>query len=285
MTVPAMPPRFARADPPEVAALRRLKISHPELGPAVDMQIDLVTLYRRVQSRISTPWLEFDRDAVAAGLRAGRPVVRFEHVPFDWGEVRGLIRQIVDLCRRFDVIEQADADAVHALVRAGRPSPDDGKAWYNERGAGADLSPGQIPDALAQILPLAARPFIARAVDVARPLVNLSDWMRPTCPYCGGAPELAAIGVDGERRLLCGRCAGDWPFDEVICPHCDSRDVSRRTSFASRDGRYRLIACDACRRYVKAYIARGADRPVMLDVDTIATLPLDAVAAQNGYSA
>jgi hypothetical protein len=36
---------------------------------------------------------------------------------------------------------------------------------------------------------------------------------------------------------------------------------------------------------VKAYDARGADRPFMLDVDTIATLPLDAAAQQRGYRA
>ena len=34
---------------------------------------------------------------------------------------------------------------------------------------------------------------------------------------------------------------------------------------------------------LKAYDARHATRPVMLAVDTIATLPLDAAAIQRGY--
>jgi hypothetical protein len=34
---------------------------------------------------------------------------------------------------------------------------------------------------------------------------------------------------------------------------------------------------------LKAYDGRGASRPVMPIVDTIATLPLDAAAIQKGY--
>jgi len=39
-----------------------------------------------------------------------------------------------------------------------------------------------------------------------------------------------------------------------------------------------------CRRYIKAYDARQGARPVMLSVDSVATLPLDAAAMQKGYS-
>jgi formate dehydrogenase maturation protein FdhE len=44
-----------------------------------------------------------------------------------------------------------------------------------------------------------------------------------------------------------------------------------------------VSACDVCRRYIKAYDARRAQRPVMVAVDSIATLPLDAAAMQRGY--
>ena len=39
-------------------------------------------------------------------------------------------------------------------------------------------------------------------------------------------------------------------------PFCLNADRSRITSFASRDGQYRLYACDVCERYFKAYDAR-----------------------------
>ena len=70
----------------------------------------------------------------------------------------------------------------------------------------------------------------------------------------------------------------------LTCPHCGNSDRSRITSFATPDGRYRVYGCDECQRYLKAYDARHASRPVMPMVDSVATLPLDAAAMQRGYS-
>ena len=87
-----------------------------------------------------------------------------------------------------------------------------------------------------------------------------------------------------DRRLICGRCLAQWPFPPLTCPFCSNDDRTLVTSFATRDGRYRVYACDVCRRYLKAYDGRHASRPVLVMVDTIATLPLDAAAIQRGYS-
>ena len=68
-----------------------------------------------------------------------------------------------------------------------------------------------------------------------------------------------------------------------MCPFCLNAERGKITSFASRDGQYRLYACDVCQRYIKAYDARRASRPVMPAVDSVATIPLVAAAIQNGY--
>ena len=281
-------PRPERADSPELAAFRQLRVAQPELAAAIDMQVELVVMQRRVQARLSTPWLEFDAAWLAGQFTAGRPVLRFEEIPFEWGEFRGLFRQVFDVLRRYDLLERADADAVQLLVTAGRPTKEDVAAWYARSSASRPASPDGAPglsDTVSQILTLAARPFLARTVETLHQRVDLAGWERPYCPFCGGDAELALLLRPGERRLACGRCTAVWPFPEHACPHCDNRLPRGRTSFASRDGRYRLIGCDACRRYIKAFDARKADRPFMLDVDTIATLPLDAAAQQRGYVA
>jgi FdhE protein len=113
--------------------------------------------------------------------------------------------------------------------------------------------------------------------------MNLSGWSQPRCPLCGGEPEFGFINPAAERLLICGRCTGQWRYDPLTCPFCENRDRSRITSFASRDGRYRLYACDVCRRYLKAFDGRDGSRPALLAVDTVATLPLDAAAIQRGY--
>jgi FdhE protein len=281
-------PRPERADSPELAAFRQLKISQPELAAAIDMQVELVVMQRRVQARLSTPWLEFDAAWLARQLSEGRPILRFEEIPFEWGEFRTLFRQVSEVLRRYDLLEQRDLDLVQALIRAGRPTREDVASWYEEsasRMTGRLQAAESQPEAVGQVLALTARPFLARTIETLHQRVDLTPWTRPYCPFCGGDPELALVLRPGETRLACSRCTGVWPFPEHACPHCNNRLPGYQTSYASRDGRYRLIGCDACRRYVKAFDARKADRPFMLDVDTIATLPLDAAAQQRGYRA
>ena len=88
-------------------------------------------------------------------------------------------------------------------------------------------------------------------------------------------------------ELRCSQCGGTLDPAEgqvfLACPYCGNQDRSQITSFASRDGQYRIYACDVCTRYLKAYDGRKALRPVMVSVDSIATLPLDAAAMQRGY--
>jgi hypothetical protein len=279
-------PRPERADSAELAAFRKLKERQPELAGAIDMQVELVVMQRRVQARLSAPWLEFDPVWLACQLDEGRPIVRFEEVPFEWGEFRTLFRQVSDVLRRYDVLEQADLDRVQQLIRDGRPTRDDAAAWY-EATAGRSGRPAvdatALPEAVRQVLTLSVRPFLARTVETLHQRVDLAPWSRPYCPFCGGDAELAILVRPGESRLACGRCTGVWPFPDHACPHCDNRLPGYQKAFASRDGCYRLIGCEACRRYIKAFDARKADRPFMLDVDTIATLPLDAAALQRGY--
>ena len=287
MTHPARP-RPERADSPEFAAFRRLKVDQPELASAVDMQVEIVVMQRRVQARLSTPWLEFDAAWLVRQLADGKPIVRVDEIPFDWGELRVLFRQVADILHRYDLLESGDAATLQQLIRSGRPAPEDVAEWYassanRDAKGGRPASP--LPETAGQVLTLSARPFLARTVETLHQRVDLTPWTRPYCPFCGGDPELALLTPSGERRLACARCTGVWPFAKDACPHCDNRLPGYQTSFASPDGRYRLMACDACMRYVKAYDARGADRPFMLDVDTIATLPLDAAAIQRGYRA
>ncbi len=296
---PHQHPRPARADSPEVAALRRLKVEQPDLAPAVDLEIDMAAVHKRAHGRISTPWLEIDVDWVARQFSSGQPILRFSEIPFDWTELRLVFRLITDILRRHGAIEDADHASIQARVRAGMPTPDQVAAWYAETvapalagvagmpaRAAADDQPPEATgrdEVFRQVLALAARPFLSRPVELMQHRVDLDAWKRAYCPFCGGEPDMAVITPSAERRMICGRCTGVWPFAPLTCPFCGNHERRLIKSFASRDGRYLLYACDTCLRYVKAYDARTADRPVMLSVDTIATLPLDAAAQQKGY--
>jgi hypothetical protein len=266
------PIRAPRADTREVLELKQIKAAQPELAAAVDMQIALVDMQRRVQSRVPLPWIQAEPDWLLAQQRAGRPLVRFADIPLDWTDFRLTFRQTADILRRFDALEAVDHDQILALGRDGNALEPLVRQWYTSTsgvdGPSADDVRGRAPEgapaSLDQVLVLAIRPFLARCAE-ALMRTDLSGWTHGHCPFCGWEPDFAVILPSADRRLICGRC------------------MALITSFATRDGRYRVYACDVCRRYLKAYDGRRAGRAVMVAVDSIATLPLDAAAMQRGY--
>ena len=285
--------RPARSESREATALRAIKEDHPELGAAVDMHLELVELYRRVQGRVPLPSLEISADILKRHAVEARPLLRFEDIPLDLTELRLLVRQIADILRRHSALEDADYQRVQTLGRDMTLLASAGD-WYRsiaESHAVASIGAAPVPaaaiaddPAVGQVLALAMRPFLSRCAEVLQQRPELGGWIHPYCGLCGGEPEFAVITPAAERHLICGRCGLRWKYEPLTCPYCLNADRSRITSFATTDGQYRVYACDQCRRYLKAYDGRRATRPVMPMVDTVATLPLDAAAMQRGYS-
>ena len=288
--VPERPPRAPRAEPREVVELKQIKASQPELASAVDMQLALVDMQRRVQGRVPLPWIQVDPEWLRAQQTAGRPLVRFRDIPLEWTDFRLTFRQTADILQRFEALERADYNKIVALGREGNALETLVTNWYDATSrvdAANDTKVrilAEAPAALDQVLLLALRPFLARCAEALTERVDLGSWKHGHCPFCGWEPEFAVITPSADRRLICGRCLAQWMFAPLACPFCANDDRALITSFATRDGRYRVAACDVCRRYIKAYDARKAQRPVMVAVDTIATLPLDAAAMQRGYT-
>jgi len=302
------PPRPPRAEPREVIELKQIKTSQPELSAAVDMQLALVEMQRRVQGRVPLPWIQVDPTWLRAQQAAGRPLVRFRDIPLDWSDFRLTFRQTADILLRFDALERADHHRIVALAREGNVLEPLVTAWYDAT-SGVDATaasdprgtksvplgsdPNADPKAAAladappgidHVLVLALRPFLARCAEALTKQIDVSSWNHGHCPFCGWEPDFAVITPAAERRLICGRCVAQWSFASLTCPFCRNDDRALITSFATRDGRYRVYACDVCRKYLKAYDARYASRPLLVAVDTIATLPLDAAAIQKGYT-
>ena len=254
--------------PRDVLELKALGERQPELASAAALQVDLIEAVRRVQGRITTPWIEAPAEALAARIAGGQPLLEFTQIAFDWNDVRLLVRQITDVLRRHEVIDAATAAALHAIGR-GPTLPDLMKDWFEGR-ASLDV------EMLDEVLCWAARPYLLRTAEVLLQRVNLDNWKAGRCPVCGAEPDFSMITSTGERQLVCGRCHVRWPFDPIACPYCDNADRTRIKSMATADGRYRVAMCGLCGRYIKALDTRKATRPLLPYVDLIATLPLDA---------
>ncbi len=269
--------------------LKTLRVSHPELGEAIDLQIEILELYRRVQGRVPVPWIDISTAHVTEHASTGQPLVAFEAIPIELTDLRLLVRQTAEAMRRHGLLDDDEYARVQALGRDIGLLVAVGN-WYratSEQHMTSRVSPGD-PNGndptLGQVLTLAMRPFLSRCAEVVQQRPELALWTCGHCAVCGGDPDFSVIGEGGERQMICGRCGLQWRFAAASCPFCKNDDASRISSFATPDGRYRVEACETCHRYVKAYDARRANRPVMPVVDSIATLMLDAAAIQRGYA-
>ena len=261
--------------------LRRLKQEQPDLASAADLQIELLQLQRRVQARVPLPSIKLDSEYLNALLPSG-PILQFEHLPIDWSDVRFLLRATASAMRNQEAIDEADVRRVDGLCRDASRLPAILRSWYDSaKPGGSHIDPDAA--GLETVLQQALRPVLTRSAEAIMAKTDLSAWRHHICPLCGGEPDLALITPAAERILICSRCAARWRFDQIACPYCLNDDRTKITSLASRDGQYRLSCCDSCRRYIKAFDARRASRPVMPAVDSVATLPRDAAAIQRGY--
>lgn len=248
----------------------------PELSAAAALQIALVDALRRIQTRIATGSLMLSAEEVAARLSTGQPLITFDRLPIDWNEARLLFRQITDVLKRHDAIDAVTATRLHDIGRSSGLN-DLARGWFEGGSCGGGV------DMLDEVLAWSLRPFLVRTADVLQQRAAFGAWRRGVCPVCGGEPDFACITTSAERLLICCRCQTHWPTEPFTCPFCGEADKQRISSFATPDGTYRVTACQSCRRYLKTLDGRRAGRPVMPAVDSIATLPLDAVVMQKGF--
>jgi hypothetical protein len=295
VTDPVQPTRRPRTESRQAQELRTLRDQHPELADAVNLHLELLELERRIQGRVPLPFLELNETILARHQAEAKPILRFEDIPLDLTDLRLMVRQTADVFRRFGALDEADHHEVQALGRDMKLLAV-AEAWYRSvaeqhvASVGLPHDSAPTPNAAAdggmvgQVLTQAMRPFLSRCAEVLQQRSDLGVWTHSHCALCGGEPDFAVITPAAERHLICSRCTLRWKFEALTCPYCRNSDRARITSFATPDGRYRVYACDECRRYLKAYDARRANRPVMPIVDGVATLPLDAAAIQRGYT-
>ena len=132
--------------------------------------------------------------------------------------------------------------------------------------------------------PIVAMPMLHACRQAWTHLVPAA-WAEGYCPICGDWPALAeARGLDGQRRLRCGRCGGDWRTERLRCPFCGERGHKNLGSLVSEGSEQQTVdVCERCRHYVKALTALVPIRPEDVFLQDLATLVLDVIALERGY--
>ena len=109
---------------------------------------------------------------------------------------------------------------------------------------------------------------ILEAHPVAIGRISQSSCEMNLCPRCARQTILAEDrGLERQRRLRCGFCAGEWPIERVCCPSCGTTD-HHLLSLVGIEGeaeRRRLLACEACNETLPVFATlRALSAPALV---------------------
>jgi hypothetical protein len=120
-----------------------------------------------------------------------------------------------------------------------------------------------------------------------KPGIDLDRWRRGHCPLCGSPPTLAELqGKEGARRLRCGLCGADWLYGRLQCAHCANQDYKTLGYIVVEDEqeKYSIQTCEKCHGYLKVVVTYEPTPVDLLPIEDLATLHLDLIAAERGFS-
>ncbi|MEA3338398.1 MAG: formate dehydrogenase accessory protein FdhE [Chloroflexota bacterium] len=252
----------------------------PELATYYELYRTLLELQKQAKEEITATLEIADEEALQARLSEGLPLISFAQLPIDAEQFAKLALEIAQMLTEYDV-EVGE-----------RTLPKDGAEWISlaqqrfEAGQAVGEASEKPQEATLahKAAGLALKPYLEWAAGQVLPHVDQEHWRRGYCPVCGGDPDFATLDEEsGARYLMCSRCDSQWLYRRVGCPFCEAADHAKLAYYPSADKVYRLYICQECRRYLKTLDLREAKRAVLLPVERITTVAMDAAAQQEGY--
>ena len=133
----------------------------------------------------------------------------------------------------------------------------------------------------------ALKPALRSWSEQLAPLAAGIPWEWGSCYVCGGSPVLGELqDNDQVKHLRCGACGADWRYPRLQCMYCGNNDHNT-LGYLYPEGRgekMRVETCDHCKGYLKVISAFSPTPSDMLTIEDMATLSLDYIAQEKGYT-
>jgi FdhE protein len=294
-------------DDPITQRLRALAKELPELKYAAQIYEAILPLLRDADLRAGT--ISLTTGQVRAKMESGVPLFSGLDLDFDVEAVRTLMIKLAAAVERAGSVDQTPKLKLRLPWISSTLEPDTAARRIrtaleeNTLEVGALLSHVAAGDkkAVASVSqdlgldPGLAETFAQNALKPAlrawcrqlTPLAKGIPWRKSACFMCGGTATLAELQENGQvKHLRCGSCGADWPVRRLQCIYCGNEDHRTLTHlFEEKDReRIQLEGCDTCKGYLKVIAAFTPTLVEMLAIEDLATLHLDYIAKERGYT-
>lgn len=262
-------------------ALVEAESEDEELSAYYDFQRRVLQVLNQARVNVSATLEMVDEEALTIRVDQGLPLVSFDQLPLEEKGFAEVVSAVAQLLVDYDP-DLADQDvpenAVECLALAERR--------FEENQARGEPPQDGVEPSLKQVaVDLALKPYLEWAGEKVMPHLEQERWKQGYCPVCGGVPDFAALDAEtGSRRLLCSRCSSEWSYPRMKCPFCGTTDHTKIFYYPGEKGVYRLYACRECMHYLKTIDLREAEGDVLLPVERITTIAMDAAARSEGYT-
>ncbi len=265
--------------------IEKYKTLNPHYTELFDILSEILILreeYRQTMRQMTFP---LEERLIAKKLSGGLPLLDFTRVNFDYTPARDYFLRLLEIAEKrmpgetkefVRQIKEGELDFADVIRNSFDPSCEE------------ELAPDVDEDTFDLIelfVEESLRPALEYFAEQYGDIISRSEWEEGYCPICGKEPKIGELKGDEERRFLfCNQCGLEWNYSRIKCPFCGNEEQKNLAYFTVEgEERYRVDVCNVCKRYVKMVDSTDVVEKANLDVEDIATLHLDMLAAEEGY--
>lgn len=266
--------------------LNEIASQSPPLAHVARLYGAVLPLLREGPSAIP---VSLSQDAAREKLEKGLHLLHNLDVELDIPPISGLLVRLAAAVEMAG--EEVDANRLQAWIR-------DHEEYFVNVMQNVLVTDGRPPADAVEQLGMDAAVFRTLAQSALKPTLRAwrlqlaplaagITWNRGSCFVCGSSPVFGELQGNAQAlHLRCGSCGADWEHPRLACVFCGNDDHRTRNCLF-RAGEHRnahVEACDRCKRYLKIIPAFSPTPVDMLPVEDLATLDLDHIAMERGYT-
>ncbi|MBL0714190.1 MAG: formate dehydrogenase accessory protein FdhE [Desulfosarcina sp.] len=271
-------------------AARKLSQLRPAYATILSFYENVFTLQEKAKSDIDLEPIPLSREQLERRRQRDLPLVDVPAFTIDRKAGKRLLNQLCELIETHGTGMRKSAAAVSGAVARRELQPqnlferllrgDDRFFQTTANRTGTDKN------ALAFIAYNSIAPSLELcAVQLSCYLDREAVRSKKNCPVCGSFPSLAVLGEEGRRELHCSFCRHHWKAPRIFCAFCENTTAAELHYFFGEEEKdMRVDVCEGCRKYIKTVDGRVVSRPVFAPLEQVASLHLDIIAAEKGFS-